>query len=288
MRYIDKHSIMKTNRNIFSSIILVCIALISCSAVKKSHIMPTERLITALQNGDNFKSVGETFDGDLFSEWLNQAQRDNHSVYIDSELIFKECIFTGVFGLKPMEGRKIYFNKELIFEQCEFQKEVYINDAFFKARVQFGNNLFRESLDLQRSSFVSICRIDDNEIAQDLILQYNKFHENLSVFGNTLGRHILMQAASVLGSTQMGNTSLYGSIDISNAHFHEIFSLDYAKKGKKLLAGNSKFYSRCYIKEMSDFTFVDLSASEIYGKYLFSHKDGLIPHLDDTIFYREN
>ena len=62
--------------------------------------------------------------------------------------------------------------------------------------------------------------------------------------------------------------------------------MDYAQKGKKLLAGNSTFYGRGYIKEIDDFTMADLSSSAIFGRYLFSAKNDLVPNTKDTILYR--
>jgi len=278
---------MKTIRRIQYIIILSVIICISCSAIKTKKLSPTEQLINALKNGRNFSAVGETFEGDILLQSLTN-DKDLYSIYLKSELVFHECIFEGEIDLKPKEGRMIYFNKEIIFEKCEFKNKVSITDAAFRSRFQLGGNLFRHSLDLQRNNFLSICRIDENNIGQDLILQYSKFNHNLSLFGNSLGRHLSMQGISVLGKSQLGNTSLYGSIDVSNCHFHEDFNLDYAKNGKKLLAGNSKFYSRCYIKDMEDFVSVDFSSSEIIGKYFFSSKDKLTPNMENTILHRKN
>jgi len=272
---------MKANSKI-RSIIILALGLLSCSAMKNTAKSPSERLVIAIQNGENFKSVGETFDSDLILDLLF-PDPSSHSFYIKSELVFEKCKFKGKINLKPQAGRKIYFSKEIIFEGCEFEKQFKINDAVFNARFQMGANLFRQSLDLQRNSYNNICRVDENEIGQDLIQQYSNFHENLSLFGNTIGRHLLLQGTSVQGKAQLGNTSLFGSIDISNCHFHEDFNMDYAKNGQKLLAGNSKFFGRCYIKEIADFKSADLSSSEIFGKYLFSAKHDLTPEMTDTV-----
>ena len=239
------------------------------------------RLKAAIAKGQDFKSVGETFSGDLTIEDITAVQ-NNFSCYISSELIFEGCTFSGNISLRPADTKSLYFEKEVIFENCEFKGEVQITDATFSKRLQIGSNLCRHTLELQRNSYQGTCRIDENEIGQDLILQYSRCHENLSAFGNSIGRHLSMQGISVIGRTQLGNTTLHGSIDISNSHFHEDFSMDYAKKGQKLLAGNSKFMSNLRIRDLADFESVDLSSSHVLGKYVFTSTSALKPNLYNT------
>lgn len=274
---------MKSIRCIQVLTICIIVTLISCSAITKKTQSPMERLKNAVAKGQDFRSVGETFEGDLSIEDL-VANRTSFSSYINSELIFEGCTFMGNIIIKPVDSKSLYFEKEVIFEGCEFAQEVTINDATFSKRLQIGGNLYRRSLDLQRNTYLNTCRIDENEVGQDLILQYSRCHENLSAFGNSLGRHLSMQGISIQGKTQLSNTTLHGSIDISNSHFHEDFTMDYAKQGQKLLAGNSKFMSSFRIRDLDEFQSVDLSSSQVFGKYMLTTKNELEPNLKNTFF----
>jgi len=272
---------MKSIRSIQVFAICILITLISCSAIKKVKQSPMDRLKAAISKGQDFASVGETFDGDLIFDDL-RIKQTSHSVYINSELVFEGCTFTGSVHLNPADGHGLYFDKEVIFENCEFVGDVRITDATFSKRLQIGGCLLRRSLDLQRNSFSNTVRVDENEVGQDLILQYSRCHENLSAFGNSIGRHLSMQGVSVYGNTQLGNTTLNGSIDITNGHYHESFNMDYAKQGKKLLAGNTKFKGSFRVRDLDDFESADLSSSQVFGSFIFTTKNSIEPNLTNT------
>ncbi len=278
---------MKTRHVLLSLCAVLTIVIIACSAVIKNPTSPEEALLSAIKSGQNYTADGETFHMDLdFNQLFEDA--GNMSVYVESELRFTNCRFDGKISWARQENRKLHFTKAVIFENCHFEEEVLINDAIFHAIFQAGKTTFAKSLDLQRNSFFLMCRIDECAFGQDLLLQYSKFHEDLSLFGNNIGNHLLLQGISVQGKTQLSNLELQGSADLSNAHFHEDFMMDYAKGGKKVLGGNSRFYSRCFVRSLTGFELVDFSGSFFMGKRHISSTDNKItPNLEGSFILTE-
>lgn len=263
---------------------LLCVALIACSAIQKSPASNDEALITALRSGENFIIEGKTFSKDIDFNIIFDTDQTS-SIYLDSELRFTNCTFKGKINWSHQENRKLHFQKDVVFEDCVFEQTVTINDAVFNSMLQIGKSLFRHSLDLQRNSYRLNCRIDDNDFGHDLIVQYSRCHEDLSLFGNNVGNHLLLQGITVVGKTQISNLEVGGSVDLSNAHFHEDFMMDYAKGGKKVLAGNSKFYSRCFIRNLDAFDAVDFSGSYFLGKHMYSSvNNDITPNMEGSYF----
>ncbi len=278
---------MKMRHFVLSTLTTLCVVLIACSAVIKKPSSPEEALIAALRNGENYISEGQTFNRAID---FNQIFEDeaSQSLYIDSELRFTNCTFKGKISWAQQESRKLYFQKALIFEDCVFDDEVILNDAIFKGVFQIGKGTFRKSLDLQRNSFLLTCRIDESAFGQDLLVQYSKCHEELSLFGNSIGNHLLLQGISVYGKSQLSNLEIHGTVDLSNAHFHEDFMMDYAKGGKKVLGGNSKFNSRCFVRNIAGFDMVDFSGSYFLGKRIYtSVEDTIKPNMAGSFILTE-
>lgn len=278
---------MKKRHLLLSLTAVLALLIIACSAVIKSPGSPEEALVTAIKNGQNYTADGKTFNTDLDFDQLF-ADAEEMSVYVESELRFTNCRFNGKIRWAQQENRKLHFMKAIVFENCHFEEEVVINDAIFHGVFQAGKTTFARSLDLQRNSYFLMCRIDECFFGQDLLLQYSKCHEDLSLFGNNIGNHLLLQGISVHEKTQLSNLELNGSADLSNAHFHEDFMMDYAKGGKKVLGGNSRFYSRCFVRSLSGFELVDFSGSFFMGKrHISSTDDKITPNLEGSFILTE-
>ncbi len=266
---------------------LVCFILIACSAVMKNPSSPEKDLLSALHKGENYTVEGQRFDLEIDFDRIF-AQDSPQSIYVRSQLRFTNCTFKGKISWTRQENRKLHFLKSVVFEDCVFDEEVAINDAVFQSGLQIGKCLFRKSLDLQRNSFLLNCRIDESDFGQDLLVQYSRCHEDLSLFGNNIGNHLLLQAISVYGKSQLSNLELNGTVDLSNAHFHEDFMMDYAKGGKKVLAGNTKFSSRCFVRKISAFESVDFSGSYFLGKRIYtSDDDNIKPNMAGSYILSE-
>ncbi|NNL93160.1 MAG: hypothetical protein HKO66_13050 [Saprospiraceae bacterium] len=278
-----------SRKNILLHLIgLITIGLISCSAMKQKPNNPSEELIQALLSGEDFVADGLTFNQPIDFDAIF-VDRKNKSIYINSELRLSNCTFNEDIIWDRQGGRKLNFLKDVIFEECEFKKAFTLNDAAFKSQVSIGNCLFRNSLEMQRISSILKCRIDENDIGQDLILQYASFHEDLSLFTNTIGNNALLQSISVKGKSLFGNLSLNGSLDMSSSHFHEGLTMNYLSASKKVLLGSSKFYGSCailYLKKCQSF---DMSNALVLGKFQFNAEDeNLKPSMTNVTILENN
>lgn len=165
----------------------------------------------------------------------------DHSYIIRGSLVFVNCVFLKGVQWDNKKGGRWEFDRDVKFINCEFKSDFRANDAIYRGRFLMINCVFHRDMEAQRSTFMNATRITQSKTGNDLILQYSRFLHDLQALDNEVGRNILMQGLSVHGKAQWGNVNCSGGWDLSEAHFHESFSANYAKIGGKLRLSNSIF-----------------------------------------------
>ena len=265
---------------LFGLSIAIFICLVACASSKKTSLSNSQQLIKAIQEGKDFTASDKTFDGDIiFKDIFNS---NNGSIYISSQLIFDNCTFNGKIEWSSDTNQRLYFEKEVRFDDCTFEKDLLLNETVFRSRLQIVDCLFRENLNLDRNSFLIKTNIDKNEIGQNISTQYITAHENLSIFGNSIGNNLLLQGAQINGMAQLSTNELNGSIDLTKCNFKNDLIMNYTKGGKKLLAGNVTVSRTVQMINVENFAYVDFSDSFILGRLDYNHLSNIEAELANT------
>jgi len=252
-------------------VLLITALIASCMTSKNPSGIDNASIIDQLRSGANVIIKGQTIDESLD---LNQLLGPNESsADIRGELRLVDCIIKQPMTFKGENGRYIRFLDDVIFENCTFESSFVINDAVFDAKCQIGDCVFQESLDLQRNTYRFRLRIESCQIGNDLIMQYSRSYGDVHVFNNKAGRHFLLQGLSVFGKTQLGNSEIGGSLDISKSHFHEDFMANYLKCEKKVLAGKAFFHGDFALHSYKVNGEIDLKESTFMGEKGISTKE---------------
>lgn len=245
---------------------LASIILISCITGQQAGISHDGDIVKALQKGQNVVRSGQTFNDvinldDLFG--LSQQ-----SAEIKGELIFINCTFEKGFKWQNKEGKMLRFLDDVIFKDCTFKDEFTINDAQFDSRFHVLSCIIEKSIDVQRSTFRFGARITDNKIGNDFIAQYCRSWGDITFFDNDAGRDVLCQGMSIFGKAQLGNMKALGAVDLSSGDFHENFSANYMRIGRKLIVSNCRFHGGLTIDELEVTQSVSVKNSLVVGGYL--------------------
>lgn len=254
---------MKTSTIICPTIAIVI--LISCFSGKTIESDDRD-IYSGLRSGKALVVTNRTILSPLDFEKLFKDHELSHE--ITGEIQFVNCIFEEDVRWASRSGKNLVFRDDVVFRDCIFQKSFTISDARFDGRFFLTSSLIRNSLDLQRNTFQQRARIEDNEIGNDIIMQYTRVKDDLSLFESKAGRDILMQGMSIQGKTQMGNVECNGALDLSNGDFHEVFSANYVRVGRKVLAGNSRFFGDFSMNSLETAGTVNLEKSRAFSEYV--------------------
>jgi len=174
----------------------------------------------------------------------------DQSYVIRGSIEFRNCVFEKDVIWENKKGGRWEFDRDVKFINCEFKGEFRANDAIYRGRFIIVEGVFHQDLDLQRCTFMNAVRITQSTTGNDLVLQYSRFYHDLQALDNKIGRNVMMQGVSVHGKSQIGNIECHGGWDLSQGHFHEKFSANYAKIGGKLWMTNTVF--------VGDFSMLDV------------------------------
>jgi hypothetical protein len=267
-------------KTIYIILISTITLLIACASGKSLVKTNSQKLISAIQEGDDFYASDITFEEDFNFDEIVKTKEG--SIYLKSQLVFTNCTFKGKFSWSSDSNRRLYFEKEVIFKDCTFEEDLVLNETIFRSRLQIVDCLFRKNLNLDRNTFLIKSNIDKNEIGQNISTQYIQAHENFSIFENTIGNNLLLQGAIVSGLAQFSTNQLNGSIDLTKSRFQSDLLMNYTKGGKKLLAGNMTVIRKVQMIDVSSFKIIDLTDAFILGSLKYTHLDNTLPQLENA------